>query len=193
MSNRGDIKGELRIDAPHVKLAGLRLKQLAREIDDGLANSSDDVTVSTQAFSTALTFAAIQIRNSLALLAADVQRLGDHILLASDSVKVADVDRACGDLRLRVRDLFALRNACHPHRFADWENPLVLDARTRIAGCLRNFARYCTLVSAMILHADRMQADGSADIGVSLDLDLAHQLAAIAARARRPIPLWRYQ
>lgn len=185
--------GVLRVDAPHVKLAGLRLRQLAREIDEGLSKSGDDVVASTQAFSTSLTFAAIQIRNSLLQLAADVQRLGDHILLASDSVKVADVDRACGDLRLRVRDLFALRNACHPRRFADWETPLVLDARTRIAGCLRNFARYCALVSAMILHPDRMQADGDADLGISLDLDLAHQLAAIAARARRPIPLWRYQ
>lgn len=193
MSDPQDRGGELRVDAPHVKLAGLRLKQLAREIDEGLSNPGDDVAVSTQAFSTTLTFAAIQIRNSLLQLAADVQRLGDHILLASDSVKVADVDRACGDLRLRVRDLFALRNACHPRRFADWEAPMVLDARTRIAGCLRNFARYCTLVSAMILYPDRMQADGNADLGVSLDLDLAHQLAAIAASARRPIPLWRYQ
>lgn len=192
MNERSDSGGPLRTEAPHVRLAGLRLKQLAREIGDTLGQSPSETVVSTQAFSTTLTFAAGQIHKTLLRLAGDVQRLSRDILMCADAIKVTDVDRACGELRLRVREVFALRNACHAQRFADWEAPFVADAQARIAACLRDFGRYCSQVGLMVLHPERMQADGAAELGVSLDLDLGRHLAVIAGRARRPVPVWRF-
>lgn len=192
MDDRVDLAGLLRTEAPHVRLAGLRLTRLVREINEGLAGTASEVIVSTQAWSTVLTFAAVQTENTLTRLGAELRSLAERVLLASAAVRVAEVDRAFAELRARVRELFALRNLCHPARFRDWEQPLVIDARALFADCLRRLGRYCALLAAMILHPDRMGADGEADLGVALDLDLAQQLAAIAARSPPPVPLWRY-
>lgn len=192
MDDHIDMAGLLRAEVPHVRLAGLRLSQLVREIEEALSSTGGEVTVSTQALSTSLIFAAVQTENTLKRLANEVQRLTDRILLAADAVRVADVDGAFAELRRCLRELFALRNFCHPGRFPDRDQPHVIDARTRIAGCLKSFGRYCGLLSAMILHPKRMQADGDIDLSVALDLDLAQQLAGIAGRSRPPLPLWRY-
>lgn len=192
MDSHVDMAGLLRTEVPHVRLAGLRLSRLVREIEEALSSTGGEVTASTQALSTSLIFAAVQTENTLKRLADEVQRLTDRILLAADAVRVADVDGAFAELRRCVRELFALRNFCHPGRFPDREQPHVMDARARIAGCLERFGRCCGLLSAMILHPDRMGGDGDINLGVGLDLDLARQLAGIAGRSRPPLPLWRY-
>lgn len=190
MGDHDDIPGRLRTDAPHVRLAGLRLRELGEEIDAALAGPGAGASASALPLSMWLAFAAMQAEDSLRQLAADMERLNQGILLRRESATVADVDRAVRRLRPSVRALFALRNACHPARFAAHERAQAGAARARIDAWLVDFARYCALLATSIIHPERMPT--GADLEVMLQFELARELSALAARTRTPMPLWRY-
>lgn len=184
--------GELATGAPHIRLAGLRLGELARDVRNALATPPAGSVEADLDFPDWADRVAPRAQLALSRLGENLERLGECVLLGDRPLSVVEVDNAINSLREDLLALLALRDAAALRRFGESMRPHAQEAVERIASRLRDLGRACSLLSATILHPDRMLADDTPDLGVSLDLDLAHELRAIAAAARGPAALWRY-
>ena len=187
-----DATGPLAVDAPHVRLAGLRLAELARDVREALATPAAGMIEADLDFPDWVERAAPRAQAALMRLGENMAQLAQRILLHDGSLKVTDVDNTVASLREDFLALLALRDATTLRRFPEAMKTHAFEATERISHRLRDLGSACALLSAMILHPERMQTDGALDLGISLDLDLAHELRGIAAKARGPIALWRY-
>lgn len=184
--------GPLPSNSPHARLAALRLAELARDVREAIATPASGEIPADRAFPDWIAAAAPRAQAALVRLGSNMQQMADQVLLRQDGAKVSDVDNVIAALREDFLALLALRDATTLRRFPEPMKAYAAEATARIAARLRDFGRACSLLSTVILHPERMQADGELETGIAIDLDLAHELQVIAAKARGPVALWRY-
>ena len=193
MSTPGyEAAGPLSSGTPHARLAALRLAELARDVREAIATPAAGEIDAEQAFPQWIEAAAPRAHAALLRLGSNIQQMAEQILLRHDTLEVRAVDNVIAALREDFLALLALRDATALRRFPEPMKAHAADAAERIVARMRDFERACSLLSTMILHPERMLADGELEAGIAIDLDLAHELQVIASQARGPVALWRY-
>lgn len=193
MSGQGSgLSVQLATGAPDIRLAGVRLAELARDVREALATPAACTIEAELDFPDWVDQVAPCAQAALSRLGGSIEQLGEWILLGDRFPSVSEVHNAIDSLREDLLAVLALRDAAALRRFRESMRPHAFEATERISTRLRNLGRACALLSAAILHPERMFAEGAPVLGMSLDLDLAHDLRAIALAARGPAALWRY-
>ena len=186
------IDGELADSNPNLRLASLRLSELARDVESACSEQAAGRIDPETALPEWLLTASSVAERAVQRLATSVQRLADGILISDRAMKVADIDSVVALLRDDMLAVLALRDAVALRAWPADMRGLAQKAEQSIVARLRQFGRVCDTLAKLMRSAHPSNAAEARDLDVVLDLDLGHELRVLASRAKGEVPIWKY-
>lgn len=187
-SAEGTVSG----DSPHVRLAAMRLRELARDVEVAFSEVPLGVVPADASFSDWAKETASRSTALIDRLARNVRRLAEGILVSDDLLTVAEVDALAAALREDVLALLAIRDAA---LLRAWPPPMRVfgDRAAGLIGArLRRLGIVCGALSTLMLAAGPASSADIGELDVTMDLDLSHDLLVLASESRGIVSIWRY-